>query len=154
MSQSLWPRGLQRARLPCTSPSPRLCSDSCPLRRWCHPTISSSVIPVSCLHSFPASGSFPMSWLFTSGGQSIRASASAPVLPKNILGWFPLGLTGLISLQSSGLSSAFANTTAPTHQFFGIQPSLWPNAHIHTWPLENHSFDCMDLCWQSNISAF
>ena len=95
MSDSLWPHGLQHARFPCPSPSPRVCSNSCPLSQWYHPTISSSVIPFSsCLQSFPASGSFPMSWLSASGGQSIGASASASVLPVNIQGWFPLGLTG------------------------------------------------------------
>ena len=104
MSDSLWPRGLNHARLPCPSPTPRAYSNSCPSRRWCHPTISSSVIPFSsCLQSFPASGSFPRSQFFTSGGQSIRASAS--VLPMNIRDWFSLGLTSLISLQSKGLSS-------------------------------------------------
>ena len=96
-----------------------------PLSRWCHPTISSSVVPFSFrLQSFPESGSFPMRWLFTSGGQSIGASASASVLPMNIQGWFPLGLTGLISLQSKGLSRVFSNTTAQKHQFFGAQLSL------------------------------
>ena len=101
VSDSLWPHGLQQARLPCCSPSPRACSNSCPLSRWSHPTILSSV---SCLQSFPASGSFLMSQLFASGGQNIGASASASVLSVNIQGWFPLGLTGLI-LQSKGLLS-------------------------------------------------
>ena len=101
MSDSLWPHGLKHARLPCPSPIPRACSNSCPLSQWCHPTISSSGIPFSsCPPSFPASGSFPVSWLFASGGQSIGASASASVLSVNIQGWLPLGLTGLISLQS------------------------------------------------------
>ena len=99
VSDSLRPHGLQHARLPCPSPSPRACSSSCPLSQWCHPTISSSVIPFSCLQSFPASGSFPVSLLFESGGQSIGALAS--VLPRNIQGWFPLGLPGLISLLSN-----------------------------------------------------
>ena len=104
MSDSLWPHGLQHARLPSPSPTPRACSNSHPLSRWCHPTISSSVIPFSsCLLSFPASGSFLMSQLFTSCSQSTGASASAPVLPMNIQDWFPLGLSGLISLQSKGL---------------------------------------------------
>ena len=104
MSDSLRPQELQHARPPCPSPSPGVCSNSCPLSQWCHPATSSSVIPFSsCLQSFPASRSFPMSWLFTSGSQSIRASAS--VLPMNIQGWFPLRLTGLISLLSKGLSS-------------------------------------------------
>ena len=102
---TLCPHELQHARLPCPSLSPRICSDSCPLSRWCHPTISYSVISYSfCFQSFPALGSFPVSHLFVSGVQSIRASASAPVLPMNIQGWFPLGLTGLISLQSKELS--------------------------------------------------
>ena len=127
---SLWPHGLQHARLPCTSPTPRVCSNSCPLSPWCHPTISSSVIPFSsCLQSFPASGSFLMIWLFTSGGQSIGASVSASVLPMNIQDWFPLGWTGWISLQSKGLSRVFSNTTVPKHQFFSTQPSLWSNCH-------------------------
>ena len=116
MSDSLQHHGLQHARLPCPSPSPGACSNSCPLSQWCHPTISSSVIPFSsCLQSFPVSGSFPMSWLFPSGRQSIGASASASVLPMNIQGWFLLGLTGLISLQSKGLSRVF-NTTVQKHQ--------------------------------------
>ena len=127
--------GLQHARLPCPSPNPGACSNSCPSSRWCHPTISSSVVPFSsCLQSFPASGSFPMSQFFTSGSQSIRASAS--VLPVNIQDWSPLELTGFISLQSKGLSRVFSNTTVQKHQFFGIQLSSQPNSHIHTWPLE------------------
>ena len=137
MSESLQPRGLQHSRLACPSPSSRACSNSCPLNQWCHRTISSSVFPFSsCLQSFPESGSFPVSWLFKSGGQSIWASASAPVLPMNIQGWFPLGLTGLISLQSKGLSRVFSNNTVQNHQFFGTQPSLWSNSDIHTWLLE------------------
>ena len=119
MSDSLWPHGLQHARLPCPSLSPRVCSNSCPLSRWRHPIISSSVLPFSsCPQSFPASGFFPMSQLFVLVGRSIRASASASVLPVNIWGWFPLGLTGLISLQSKGLSRVFSNTTVQKHQFF------------------------------------
>ena len=111
VSNSLWPYGLQHARLPCPSLSPGACSNSCPLSWWCQPTISSSVIPFfSYLQYFPAQGSFLKSWLFTSGGQSTGASASAPVLPMNIQDWFPLGLTGLISLQSKGLSRGFSNT--------------------------------------------
>ena len=106
MSDCLRPHRLQHARLPCPSPTPRACSNSCPSSRWCHPTISSSVVPFSsCLQSSPASGSFPVSQFFTTGGQSIGVSASASVLPKNIQDWFPLGLTGLISLQSKGLST-------------------------------------------------
>ena len=136
MSNSLWPHGLQHTRLPCPSPSSIVCSNSCPLRQWCYPTISCSVSPFSYLQSFPASGSFPMSCLFASGGQSIGDSASASVLPMNIQGRFPLGLTGLISLQSKGHSRVFSNTTVQKHQFFGTQPSLWSNSHIHTWLLE------------------
>ena len=112
MSNSLPPHGLQHARLPCPSPTPRACSNSCPLSRWCHLTISSSVAPFSsCLQSFPASGSFPVSQFFASGGQSIGVLTSASVLPMNIQDWFPLGLTGLISLQSKGLSKVFSYTT-------------------------------------------
>ena len=134
---TLRPRGLQHARLPCPSQTPKACSNSCPSSRWCHPTISSSVIPFSsCLQSFPASGSFPVSQLFTSGGHSIGASALASVLPMNIQDWFPLGLTGWISLQSKGLSRVFSNTTVQKHQFFSTQFSLWSNSHIHTWLLE------------------
>ena len=111
--------------------------NSWPLSPWCLPTISSSVIPFSsCPQSFPASGPFPTSWLFVSGVQSIGASVSASVLPMNIEGWFPLGLTGLISLQSKGLSRVFASTTIWKHQFFSAQPSLWFNFHISTWLLE------------------
>ena len=132
---TLRPQGLQHARLPCPSASPRISSDSCPSSQWCHPTISSSVIPFSsCLQSFPASKSFPMSQLFTSGGQSIGALAS--VLPMNIHDWFPLGWTGLISLQSKGLSRVFPNTTVQKHQFFGAQLSSQSNSHIHIWLLE------------------
>ena len=119
------PHGLQHARLPCRSPTSRAYSNSCPSSQWCHPTISSSVIPFSsCLQSFPAPGSFPMSQFFASGGQSIGVSASASVLPMNIKDWFPLGWTGLISLQSKGLSRVFFNTTIQKHQFFGAQLSL------------------------------
>ena len=113
------------------------------------------VIPFSsCLQSFPASGSFPVSWLFISGGQSIETSASASVPPINIQDWFPLGLTGLISLQSKELSRVFSNTTVQKHQFFGAQLSSQSNSHIHTWLLEKPSFDYMNLCQQSNVSAF
>ena len=136
MSDSLWPHELQHARPPCPSPTPRVYPNSCPLRWWCHPPISSSVIPFSsCPQSFPASGSFPMSQFFASGGQSIGVSASASVLPMNIQGWFPLGWTGLI-LQSKGLSRVFSNTTIQKHQFFSAQPSLWSNSHTHMWLLE------------------
>ena len=120
---SLKPYGWQYVRLPCPSPSPGTCSNSCPLSQWCHPTISSSVVPFSsCLQSFPATGSFPMSQLFTSGGQTIGASAS--VLPMNIQYRFPLGLTGLISLESKGLSRVLSNTTVWKYQLFSAQTSL------------------------------
>ena len=115
VSNSLWPHELQHARLPCSSPSSSAYSNSCPLSWWCHPRISSSVVPFSsCPESFPASGSFPVSWLFASGGQSIRTSASASILPVNIQGWFPLGLTVLISLLSKGLRSFFQIALCPT----------------------------------------
>jgi len=119
------PHGLQHARLPCPSPTPRVCSNSCPLSRWCHPTISSSVIPFSFhLQSFPASGSFPMSQFLASCCQSIGVSASASVLPMNNQGWFPLRLTDWISLLSKGLLRVFSNTTVLKHQFFSTQLSL------------------------------
>ena len=137
MSNSSQPQGWQHARLPCPSPYPRVCPSSCTLCQWCHPIIWSSVALFSfCLQSFPASGPFPMSWLFASGGQSIGASASALVLPMSIQSWFPLGWTGLISLLSKGLSRVFSNTTVQKHQFFGALPSLWSSSHIHTWLLE------------------
>ena len=123
VSDSLQPHGLKNTRLPCPSPSPGVCSNSCMLSRWCHPTISSSVIPFSpCLRSFLASGPFLTSWLFTSGGQSILASA--PDLPMNIQDWFPLGRTSWISLQSKGLSRVFSNTTVQKNQSFNAQLSL------------------------------
>ena len=116
---------------------PGVCSNSCSWSQWCHPTISSSVAPFSSYpQSFPASGSFPMSWLFVSGGQSIGTLTSASVLPLNIQGWFPLGLTDLISLLSKGLSRVFSNTTVWKRQFFGAQSSLWSKSHIYTWLLE------------------
>ena len=124
LSDCLWPHGLQHARPPCPSPTPRVYSNSCPLSWWCHPTISSSVIPFSRLQSFPATGSFRMSQFFTSGGQSIGVSASASVLPVNIQDLFPSEWTGWISLQSKGLSRVFSNTTVQKHQFFCTQLSL------------------------------
>ena len=124
MSNSLRPHGLQHAWLSCPSPTPRTYSNSCPSYWWCHPTISSSAVSFSCLQSFPASGSFQMSQLFASAGQNIGVSASTSVLPMNIQDWFPLGLTGLISLQFKGLSRVLSNTTVQKHQFFGIQLSL------------------------------
>ena len=130
MSNSLWLHGLQHTRLCCPSPTPRACSNSCPSSQWCHPTISSSVIPFSShFQSCPASGSFEMSQFFTSGGQSIGGLPSASVLPMNIQDWFPLGWTGWTSLQFKGLSRVFSNTTVQKHQFFGAQlysPNLTP----------------------------
>ena len=133
---------------------PKFAQTHVQLRPWCHPTISSSVTPFSsCLQYFPASGSFPMSQLFISGGQSIGTSASASVLPMNIQGWFPLGLTGLISLLSKGLSRVFSSTTTWKYQFFGAQPSLLATlTYIHDY-WKNHSFDYMNLCWQGDASA-
>ena len=123
VQQRVRPHGLQHARPPCPSPTPRVYSNSCPLSQWCHPTISSSVVPFSsCPQSFPASGSFPMSQFFTSGGQSLGTSAS--VLPMNIQDWFPLGWTGLISLQSKGLSRVFSNPPVQKHEFFSNQFSI------------------------------
>ena len=137
MSDSLQPHESQHTRPPCPSPTPRVYSNSCPLSRWCHPAISCSVLPFSsCSQSLPASGSFPMSQLFASGGQSTGVSASASVLPMNTQGWSPLGWTGWIFLQSKGLSRVFSNTTVQKHQFFGVQLSSQSNSHIHTWPLE------------------
>ena len=136
VSNSLQLHGLQHARPSCPSPTPGVYPNSCPLLRWYHPTISSSVLPFSCLQSFPASGSFPVSQLFASGGQSIGVSASTLLLPMNIQDWFPLGWTGWISLQSKGLSRVFSYTTVQKHQFFSAQLSLWSSSHIHTWPLE------------------
>ena len=127
MSHYSWPDGLQHARLPCPSPSPGVWSNSCPLSQWCYPTILSSDAPFFYLQSFPASGSFPMSWLSASGGQSIGAPAS--IIPVNIQSWFPLGLTALISLQSKGLSRVFSSTTVWKHQFFSAQPS----SHLGPW---------------------
>ena len=125
VSDSLRPHESQHARPPCPSPTPGVHPNPCPSSRWCHPTISSSVIPFSsCPQSLPASGSFPMSQFFASGGQSIGASASVSVLPMNTQDWSPLGWTGWISLQSKGLSRVFSNTTVQKHQFFGAQPSL------------------------------
>ena len=137
----------------CPSLSPRVCSNSCPLSQWCHPTISSSVAPLSSSsQSFPASEPFPKNWLFASGGQSIRVTAS--VLPMNIQGWFPLGLTALISLQSKGLSRVFSSTTVQKHQFFSPQPSLWSNSHPYMTIGKKHSFVYIDICQQRDVSAF
>ena len=125
VSDSLRPHELQHARPPCPSPTPRTYPNPCPLSQWCHPTISSSVIPFSCPQSFPASGSFRMSQVFISGGQNIGVSASTSVLPMNTQDWSPLGWTGWISLQSKGLSRVFSHTTVQKHQFFGSQLSLF-----------------------------
>ena len=148
MSNSLWPHGLQHARLPCSSLFPEVWSNSCPLSQWCHPTISSSVTPFSCPQSLPASVSFPMSWLFASGSQSIGASASASVLPMNSQVIFLLGLTRLISFLSKGLSKVFSTATVPKYRFFGAQPSLWSNSHIYTWLLVKPS-----LCLYESLLA-
>ena len=135
MSNSLQPHGLQHTRLPCPSPTPRACSNSCPLSWRCHPTISSSLVPFSsCLQSFPAPGSFPMSRFVASGGQSIGTSALASVLPVNIQGWFPL--RKIFSSQFKGISRVFSSTTVQKHQFFSTQLSSWSNSHIHAWLLE------------------
>ena len=137
VSDSLWPHELQHTRPPCPSPSFRVHSNSCPLSRWYYPAISSSVIPFSsCPQYLPASESFPMSQLFTWGGQSTGVSALASFLPKNTQGWSPSEWTGWISLQSNGLSRVFSNTTVQKHQFFSAQLSSQSNSHIHTWPQE------------------
>ena len=156
MSDSLWRHGLQHARSPCPSPTPRVYSHSCPMSWWCHPTISSSVIIFSSsLQSFPATGSCPMSQLFASGGQSIGVSTSASVLPMNIQDWFPLGWTGWSSLQSKGLSRVFSNTTVQKHQFFGAQLSLWSNSHIYTWTTEKMiALTRRTFVGKANVSAF
>ena len=156
MSDSFWPHGLQHSWLPCPPLCPRVCSNSCPLSRWCHLTISSSVVPFSShLQSFPALGSFPMSQLFTSGGQSTGASASASVLLVKSQSWFPLGLTGLISILSKGLSRVVSNTTVQKHQFLGAQPSLQSNSHIHNMTTgKTIALNGWTFFWQSNVSAF
>ena len=137
VSNSLRLHESQHARPPCPSPALGVYINSCPLSRWCHPTISFSVVSFfSCPQSFPASGSFQMSQLFASGGQSIGVSASTSVLSMNTLVWSPLGWTGWISLQSKGLSRLFSNTTAQKHQFFSAQLPSQSNSYIHTWPLE------------------
>ena len=137
ISYSLQPHGLQHARLPCPSPSPRACSNSCPLSQWCHPTISSSVIPVFyCLLCFPESGSFPMSQFFTSDGQSIGALASASVLPMNIQGWFFFRIDWFDLLTTHGILKSLLQHTVEKQQFFSAQLSLWSNSHIYAWLLE------------------
>ena len=142
MSDSLQPHESQHAMPHCPSPTSRVHPNSCASSWWCHPAISSSVVPFSsCPKSLPASESFPMSQLFAWGGQSIGVSASASVLPVNTQDWSPLGWTGCISLQSKGLTSVFSNTTVQKHQFFGAQLSSQSNSHIHTWPLEKPTLD-------------
>ena len=137
VSDSVRPHGLQHPRPPCLSPTPGVYSNSCPSSQWCHPTISSSVIPFSShLQHFPAPGSFPMSQFFASSGQIIGVSAFTSVLPVNIQDWSLLGWIGWISLQSKGLSRVFSNTTVQKHQFFSTRLSLRSSSHIHTWPLE------------------
>ena len=137
VSDSLQPHESQHARPPCPSPTPGVYSNSCPSSRWCHPAISSFVVPFSSYpQSLAASGSFPMSQFFTWGGHSSRVSASASVLPMNTQDWSALWWTGWISLQSKGLSRVFSNTTVQKCQFFRAQLSSQSNSHIHTWPLE------------------
>ena len=149
ISNSLRPHGVQHTRLPCPSPSTRACSNSCPLSYWCHPTIPSSLVPFSSfLQSFPASGSFLMSWLFASGGQSIGVSTSASVFAMNIQGWFPLGFD-LLAVQGTSPTPQLKSSSSSVLSFL-YGPTL-TSVH-HYW--KNLSFDCMDLCWQSNVSAF
>ena len=145
----------QHTRLPCPSPAPEVYSTSCPSSRWCHPAISSSVVPFSsCPQSLPASGSFPMSQLFAWGGQSIAVSASASVLPMNTQDWSPLGWTGWISLQSKGLSRVFSNATVQKHQFFGTQLSSQSNFRAHLKTKHTNVFYCflflLDLFFHSS----
>ena len=150
VSNSLQPPGLQHTKLLCLSPSPRACSNSCSSSRWCHPTIWASVNPFStCLQYSPAPGSFLMSQLFTSGGQSNGAPASTSVLPMNVQGWFHLELTGLISFLSKGLSRVFSSTIVQKHPFSDAQPSLHDPAltYIHDY-WKKRNFDYMDLCQQ------
>ena len=160
MSDSLWPHEPQHARPPCPSPTPGVHPNPCPLCQWCHPTISSSVVPFSSCPQFQWGGIEVANWSwpidaanFASGGQNIGVSTSASVLPMNTQDWSPLEWTGWISLQSKGLSRVFSNTIVQKHQFFGAQLSLWSNSHIHTWLLENHSFDEMGWIPRSYIGA-
>ena len=145
----MWLHRLQHTRLPCPSPTPGACSNSCPSSWWCHPTISASIVSFSsCLQSFLASGSFPVRQFFTSGGQSIEALASASILPMNIQDWFPLGVTGWISLQFKGLSRVFSSTTVWRHQFFALSFFYCPALTSIQDYWKNHSFDQMDICQQ------
>ena len=136
VSDTLRPYGLKHARPPCLSPTPGAYWNSCPLSQWCHPTVLSSVVPFSCLQSFPASGSFLLGWLLPQVAKVLDLQLQHQSFQWNIQDWFPLGLTGLISLQSKGLSRVFSNTTVQKHQFFNVQLSLWSHFHIHTWLLE------------------
>ena len=136
VSDSLWPHGLQHARPLCPSPSSEVCLSSCPLHWWCHPVISSSgTLFFFCPQSFPASGTFPMSQLFASDDQNTEVSTLASVLPMSIQGWFPIRLTGLISLLFKGLSGVFSSTIVRRHQFFSALPSLWSSSHNCMWTL-------------------
>ena len=154
MSDSLWLHGLQHSRVLCLPLSPGFCSNSCPLTQWCYLTISSSAALFFCFQSVPASGLFLMSQIFASGGQRIGASASASFLPMNIQSGFPLGLTGLISLQAKGLLRVFSSTTIWKHNSlsFGLL-YVPPLTSVHDY-WKNQSFDCMDLCWPSDVGAF
>ena len=149
MSNSLWPYELQHTRLPCPLLSPWICSSSCLLSQWCHPTVLSCFPLLLLPWIFPSIRSFPMSQLFESGGQGIGASGEASVLPMNIQGWFPLGLTDWISLLSKGFQRVFSSTTVRKLWFFGTQPSLWFHDY---W--KNHSSDYMDLWQESDVSDF
>ena len=154
VSESLQPHGLQHARPPCPSPTPRVYSNSCPFSHWCHPTISCSAIPFSfCLQAFPPSGSFLMSQLLASGGQSTEVSASAPVLPMHIQDWFPLGLTSLISLQES-LRDSQESSLTPQFKCISSSALSFLYSPTLTSKLDRWKNHCMDLCLQSNISAF
>ena len=152
MPNFLQPHGMQYARLPCPLLSPRVCSNACPWSQWCHLTVTPSGTLFSCLQSFPESGVFSSEQLLTLDGQSIGASASGSVLPKNTQGWFPWGLTSLISLQSKGLSRVFSSTIVQKHQFFGSHPSLLSNTHICTWLLETTFLTIWNFFQQSSVS--
>ena len=156
MSDSLWPYGLQHARPLCPSPSPEVCPNSCQLHQWCHPAISSSdaLFLFFCPQAFLVPGTFPVSQLFASDDQNTGVSASASVLLMSIQGWFPLRWTGLISLQSKGLSGVFSSTTVQRHQYFSIQPLYSPALSTTCDHWKDHSLDSRHLCWQRNVSAF
>ena len=155
MSDSLWPHELQHTRLLCPPLSPGVCSDSCLLGWWCYLTISSFVTPFSfCILSFLTSRSFPLSQLLASGGQTVGVSASASVLPMNIQGWFPVGLTALISLQSKGLSRVFSSTTFKSINSMALRVLCGPTVISVNDYWKNHNFEYVDICWQSDVSAF